>query len=408
MEQRIRINPAYANLLQVPARVLRLQGGAGSGKSIGVAQNLLELLFKSESNRVFVFRKIARTVRDSVFLSFQDLIYENNLSRFFQINKSTHTITHNKTHNQIICGGMDDPEKIKSIKDPTVIWMEESTEFSFDDFTQLNLRLRKLNALNKIILSYNPIHKENWIYKHFEETRYAGEYFLKTTHNHNYFLPLSYRKELERLATVDANYYNVYALGEWGEIVKGLIFTNWEIIETFPEIETVYGLDFGYNDPMSLVKVGIVGDSVFVDCLYYEREKTLPEMMARFSEWGINSQTRIYADSARPGDIQQMYNAGYRLTKPAIKGPGSIVSGIQKLQTYKIFVTSRSTELIRELNRYKWEEDKNGELIEATPIDAFNHAIDALRYAVYTHTYTPPIHTATRKQFVPPKYKRFI
>lgn len=385
----ILINPAYAELLRRKERILRLQGGAGSGKSIAVAQMCLALTMQRKYSRIFAFRKVGRTVKDSVFLGFQDLISEAGLEKRFAINKSHYTITDRTTGNIILCGGMDDPEKVKSIKDPTLIWMEEATEFSLNDFSQLNLRLRKAGARNQIILSYNPINDQNWIYKTFELENNYEQFFLKTTYKDNFFLPLPYRQELERLVTRDQNYYNVYTLGEWGTVVKGLIFPNFEIIDTLPDGERIHGLDFGYNDPMALVTVVIGTNELFIDCPYYEREKVIPQLIERFPAMGIHRNSRIYADSARPGDIQQVFNSGYHLIKPSIKGAGSIASGINKLKEYKIFVTSRSVELIRELQRYKWEEDKEGNTVEGVPVDAFNHAIDALRYAVYTHTFKP-------------------
>ena len=210
MQQRkeIAINEAYLPLFTYENRIVRLQGGAGSGKSIAMAQLFLFIAMQPDNNRLFVFRKVGRTVRDSVFQTFIDLINENDLSPFWNVNKSTFTLTY-QNGNSIICGGMDDPEKVKSIKDPTCIWMEEATEFSLMDFKQLNLRLRKEGARNQLFLSYNPINTDSWIYRKFVENDYPGELFIKTTHQDNDYLPEAYRQELHSLANTDKNYYKI-------------------------------------------------------------------------------------------------------------------------------------------------------------------------------------------------------
>lgn len=382
--------PIYAE--QLP-RFVRLQGGAGSGKSIAIAQKFIVNARNSqEKRRMFAMRKVARTVKDSVFATFVDLISDYGLSHEFKINRSNYRITHNYTGNEIIMGGMDDPEKFKSVKDPTDIWLEEATEFTRKDFQQANLRLRKAGVSNHLWMAYNPVTRANWIYEDFEEKKLFTnrEFFAKTTYQDNYALPWQYREELDRLQLTDENYHRVYALGEWGEILKGLIFKQYEIVDEFPpHIDPIYGVDFGFVDPMTCIKCGVVGErDLYLDEMYYQRGATTTELGAFILNDGIYHGSPFYCDNI-PGDIAELNNMGITGAQPAQKGPGSIVSGLRTLLKYNLHITARSVNLLKELSRYTWKEDKGGELTE-TPVDMFNHAIDAARYAVTTHYYQPP------------------
>lgn len=372
-----------------------MQGGSGSGKSIAVAQYLIDIARDwRESHRIVVLRKVDATSKDSTFKTFTDLISDYNLENEFKITQSPLYIQHKITGNEILFKGLDKREKIKSIKDPTIIWMEEATEFNRQDFIQLNLRLRKEGVLNQLIISYNPIGKSNWIYKMFvEEQKYrGGELYIQTTYKDNYFLPPIYKIELEGLAATDENYHKIYALGEWGEDIKGLIYPNYTIVDSIPESAStiIYGLDFGFNDPMALPKL-YIEDSInlYIDEKYYKRETTVQDLIFELPELGVQKNDIIYGDAANPGKIQQIRNKGYRGIKKSRKGQGSISAGIERVKDFNIYVTANSTNTIKELNRYKWAEDKDGDLIEAKPIDAFNHSLDAVRYGVYTHFYKP-------------------
>ena len=392
----IRITPVFIPAMTSEKRYKRLQGGGGSGKSIGVAKIILARTLMQKGSRAYCFRKVGRTVRDSIFATFVDLINEHEIGHLFQASRSTFSIYCHVTGSEINCRGLDEAEKIKSIKDPTIIWMEEATEFIEDDFMQLDLRLRKPGAKLEFYLTYNPISKENWVYQTFEasDNYRTSEYYLKTTYKDNPYLPAQYSEMLRRLERKSENHYKVYALGDWGEITKGLIFPDFEIVEDLPEVKSVIGLDFGFNDPLAAARVYFADPDIYLDELYFETGKTIPELIQAFNRIGIDRKDLIYYDSARPGDAMQIQRAGYKV-KGAIKGANSIIDGISKMKGYNLKVTARSKNLIDELNKYRWDEDKSGQLIDGKPIDAFNHLVDAIRYAIYTHTYKPKTQTRT-------------
>lgn len=391
----ILINPCFKEAITSRRRYKRLQGGAGSGKSIATAKLILWRIMEKPGQRAFCFRKIRARVKHSIFSTFNDLLAEADMTRFWDINKSDLSFTYRPTGSEIICGGLDDEVKIKSIKDPTIIWMEEATEFVENDFIQLDLRLRKQNAQLEFFLTYNPVSKNNWVYKAFEVDRqFSGnEVFISTTYRDNPYLDANYKAMLAGLESRSYEHYKVYALGEWGEISRGLVFPDYEVVEEWPDVATVFGLDFGYNDPMALVEVAITADAFYARELFYASEVTVPDLLPRFPGFGIGPKDDVYCDSASPGSIQILYNGvdgvRYRGVKPAIKGADSIVAGISLLKSRPLRILAGSTNLIYELDRYTWDFDKEGELVEGKPVDAFNHAIDATRYAVFTHLYKP-------------------
>lgn len=132
----------------------------------------------------------------------------------------------------VLFKGLDDPEKIKSIVGITDIWVEEATELTYEDYSQLKLRLRA-NADNlQMFLSFNPISKANWVYKEFF-AKNTDALVIKTTYRDNQFLPQSYIDELEKLIETNPTYYRIYALGEFCSLDK-LVYNNWEISEEEP------------------------------------------------------------------------------------------------------------------------------------------------------------------------------
>ena len=170
-------------------------------------------------------------------------------------------------------------------------------------------------------------------------------------------------------------------MGRWADEVEGVVFENWDIVDEFPEgcKHQALGLDFGFTqDPSASIRCGLIGDDLYLDELFYA-----PQMLSRdiIRELGAKGEgLEVMADSADPRLIQEIANAGI-LIYPVMKGSGSVLAGIDKMKTFRIHVTRHSVNLINELRNYTWERDKAGNFVNV-PIDAFNHAIDAVRYYV--------------------------
>lgn len=377
----------YPYLLDYKHRYEVYYGGAGSGKSVFVAQ---KLIFKAlnQKRKILVIRKVGTTLKDSVFQLINDTLKEWKIYNLCQVNLSTYTITL-PNDSVFLFKGLDDREKIKSITDITDIWCEEATELAEDDYTQLDLRLRALKPDLQLICSFNPVSKANWVYKKWfaSSVQPNGDTFiLKTTYKDNRFLPKEYINALEEKQQTNYSYYKIYALGEFCSLDK-LVFSNWETADfDNREINGVLlvGLDFGFvNDTTALIA-----------SLLDEENKRL----YIFKEWGATGKTNkeiadvitalgfsksvIIADSAEPKSIEELRRDGISRIRESTKGKDSIIHGIQKLQNYKIIVHPACEKIITEFENYSWKKDKqSGEYINQ-PIDEFNHFIDALRYSL--------------------------
>jgi len=375
-------NDIYYPLYKDKSRYLVLYGGAGSGKSVFAAQKILVRLLTEKTHRFLVVRKVARTLRFSIFSLFQDIIAQWNLTPLFKVNKSDMTISC-INGNQILFVGLDDVEKLKSIAGITGIWIEETSELEQKDFQQLDLRLRGPTQYYKqIILTFNPISALHWLKKTFFDFPRDNATIVKSTYLDNRFIDKEYAKVLEDLKNQDATYYKIYALGEWG-VLSNLIYTNY-VVEDIPLDESrynsiYYGLDFGYNDPSALLKVAFKDNEIYILDEIYERHLTNTQLI-ELCKNKVNKRYMITADSAEPDRIEEFRKARFRI-QACTKGKDSVNFGIDWIKRHKIYIHPSCVNTIKEIQTYKYREDKNGNVLDE-PIDMNNHAMDSLRYAL--------------------------
>lgn len=249
-------NEAYLPYLHTTkkgkTRYLVYYGGAGSGKSVWVVQN--SILKGLASRRKFlILRKVGANLRDSIYQEYKTALEAYGILHLCKVRDSYLTIElPNGT--QLIFRGLEDPERIKSISGISDIILEEATEFTLDDFTQLKTRLRNAKIKdNQMIVMYNPTSKNNWVYKMFhdpKEKRPSNCEVVFTTYKHNKFLPKEYIETLEELRHTNLVYYEIYALGKFASLGK-LIYSNWSqgIIDNKKLLDGTwkpfFGLDFG-------------------------------------------------------------------------------------------------------------------------------------------------------------------
>ena len=146
------------------------------------------------------------------------------------------------------------------------------------------------------------------------------------------------------------------------------------------------GLDWGYsNDPSSLILLYKYNNAYIFDEVFYQKGLLNSEISNLLNSHDIK--TIIYADSAEPKSIAELQSYGHQIL-PVSKGRDSIVYGINLINQNEVYVTSRSKNLINELRNYIWLTDKEGNKMNK-PIDAYNHAIDAMRYALTSQLADP-------------------
>ena len=375
----VQSNVVFSHLLNSDKRITVEQGGSRSGKTYNI---LIWIIFyystNNEDKTITICRKTFPSLRASVMRDFLDI-----LKRFDIYDERFH----NKTNNEYELNGnliefisLDQPQKIRGRK-RDLLYINEANELYFEDWQQLVMR-----TTGKVIIDYNPSDSFHWIYDRVIP-RDDCEFF-QTTYKDNPFLDKEIINEIERLRDTDDDYWRIYGLGERG-VSRATIF-QFSVVDSIPEQATFlsYGMDFGFtNDPTSLVKVSMQGNDIYIHELLYHTNLTNDDISNKLQGLEIGRYDVIYADSAEPKSIEELYRKKWNI-KPTAKGSDSVMAGIDMLKRYNLKVTKTSLNLIKELQNYKWQEDKNGNLLNR-PIDNYNHAIDATRYAVWNKLSNP-------------------
>ena len=345
-----RVNPVYRPYLQCNERYQIYYGGSSSGKSFFLAmRTVLDCLC---GRNYLIARKVARTLRGSCWNEVVKAITAMNLAD---------------------------------------IWLEEATEAAYEDYKQLDKRLRGLSTHSKrFTLSFNPVYVTHWIFKEFfdgwDDTKRSlhrdGLSILKTTHVDNLFLAPEDHAALEN--EHDEYFRNVYALGNWG-VLGDVIFKNWKTEDLTlmqgADSHLYFGLDFGFSaDPATIVKVRYsrAQRRVYVLDELYERGLTNEPLARRAIE--LAGRHPVSCDCAEPKSIAELCQYGVNAIASR-KGADSVLHGVQWLQGQEIIVDPRCRNVINELTVYQWRRDKDGNALHQ-PQDCNNHCIDALRYAL--------------------------
>jgi phage terminase large subunit len=374
----IQTNKVFNHLIKSDKRIIVEQGGTRSGKTYNI---LLWLIFyyteRNTDKTITICRKSFPSLRASVMRDFFDILRNHDLYREEFHNKSSHEYHLNGNLVEFI--SLDQPQKIRGRK-RNLLYINEGNELFYEDWQQLVFRTD-----GRIIIDYNPSESFHWIYDKVVPRDDCD--FYQTTYRDNPFLDKSIVDEIERLRDTDEDYWRIYGLGERG-MSRATIF-QFGTSEIPQEAKLIsYGLDFGYtNDPSALVAVYQHGDNLYLDELLYRTGMTNRDLHHHLQSLGLDRRDEIFADSAEPKSIEELHRFGWNI-KPTAKGQDSINAGIDILKRHKIFATPRSNNLIKELQNYKWTEDKNGNLLNK-PISVMDHALDASRYAVYNKLSKP-------------------
>ena len=387
-------NPLFYKYRHFPFRYLVLVGGAGSGKSWYAGQHLLfDWLLQSETKeRILIVRKVARTIRNSQYRLLQDQAHRygvNKLLDFRRSNLEVHT-GENYNGNMIVSAGVDDPEKLKSIQGITKIWIEEATELTAEDFTQLDLRLRgQLDTNFQFILTFNPVDEHHWLNKEFFLKRKPGALTIRSTYRNNRFIDENFERVLQSIS--DPNLRRIYAEGLWG-VLANIIYEPFEPLNYWPKDrffdEKIYGLDFGFNNPTALVEIGIKDEEIYVRECIYKSGLLTGDLIDLMNKIGVDKSAPIYADHDLE-KIEQLHRAGFLI----YEANKDVINGIDHVKSKKIRSFVENENLHRERQSYVWMQDKNGVITE-TPAKINDHLLDALRYGLFTHSKKPSIGVA--------------
>ncbi|EFZ35148.1 PBSX family phage terminase large subunit [Ligilactobacillus ruminis] len=383
----------YDNLFDYDHFIEVWYGGASSGKSHGVVQKVVLKACRKwpYPRKILWLRKVDRTIKDSIFADVLDCLSTWRLLPLCKVNKSDRTI--NLPNGAVfLFKGMDDPEKIKSIKGLSDVVMEEASEFTLDDYTQLTLRLREpKHRQRQLFCMFNPVSKVNWTYKQwfapdaeYDPSRVAVHH---STYKDNRFLDADNIATIENLKITNPAYYKIYTLGEFATLDK-LVFPTFEKrrlrADSLNKFPSLFGLDFGYtNDPSVFihVKADVKSKVLYVLEEYVKKGMLNDEIAQAIKSLGY-AKEKITADAAEKKSIAEIKRNGIYRIRPAEKGPNSVVQGVNFLKEFKIVVDDRCVKTIEELENYTYKKDKATNEYTNEPVDSYNHCIDAIRYAV--------------------------
>lgn len=397
--------PLYAN---TDKNIILVTGGRGSGKSFSVSTFIERLTFELGKNadgtnkpHVILYTRYTMTsAAVSVIPEFLEKIELDGTKEFFTDTKTD--ITNNITGARILFRGIksssgNQTAKLKSINGLTTFICDEAEEFvDVNSYETIMLSIRQKGIRNRVIIIMNPSDANHFVYqKYIKDTHktvdYDGTKVQISTHPNVLHIHTSYLDNTEHLSDeflAEAKYckdhdrkrYDHIFMGQWIDQAEGAIITNWEYIDEMPEglSKEATGQDFGFtNDPSAIIRCGVIGNNLYVDEECYKSGMLSSDLIAEHKRIGLP----CYSESADPRLVREIALGGV-LIYPVMKGGGSIMAGIDRMKAFEhIYVTKRSKNIAYEFNNWTWDKDMDGNFINR-PIDANNHACDAIRYYV--------------------------
>ena len=352
-------------------RICLNQGGTRSGKTFSTEQALIETAIRGaaldmEGLVVSTVRKTFPALRASSYRDFVTILKRINMYNVKDHNRSDHEYHLGNSLFEFF--SVDQSEKVKG-RERDILYVNEVNELTMEDWRQLLLRTK-----GKIIADFNPSDEIHWIYDEIM-TREDCITFI-TTYKDNPHLPPELIAEIERYEDIDENYWNVYGLGLRG--VSGTtVYRNWQLVDSIPDGgERHFGLDFGFNNPSSLILVVKRDEGIYLDEWLYESYLTTPDLIRKMKEMSIGK-TPVKCDHELDR-IEELKRAGFN----ASPGKKDVKEGIDKLKSVKVFLTKRSVNLDKERKTYKWKVDSSGRVLDE-PVKLHDHAMDASRYGAY-------------------------
>lgn len=366
-------------------------GGAGSGKSYFITQKIIIRCCR-EPIRVLVCRRYASTLRNTCFALFKEVLVKWQLTPYVKINESDFRIRF-QNGSEIIMTGLDEETKLLSLANISMVWVEEAYEVEKEKVEQLNLRMRGTAANQQIIMSYNPISKNHWLYDFCEVNPPKDFRYIHSTFRDNPFLNKEYIESLEELYIRNPAKARVFCDGEYGVDSDGLVITNWRT----EKIDSMALASLGYEHRAGM-DLGWIDKSAIIDSLYDRQNKTiyvfnefyksgcqLSELAQAIQDMKL-TKTKLYVDAAEPRSIQFFRKEGIN-AEGCAKGKDSVKAGLMFLQDHLIIVDPSCKNFINELENFSYIKSKmTGEYTEETTHE-YSHAIDACRYA-YSDIYT--------------------
>jgi phage terminase large subunit len=374
---------ALLKLRELDKRVRIIRGGSSAGKTIGIIAILIDYAIRNKGKEISIVAESIPHLRRGALKDFLNILKGLNRYDDRKFNKST--LKYEFSNGSYIeFFSTDQPDKLRGAR-RTDLFINECNNVSFDSYQQLAVR-----TSGYIWLDFNPANLF-WVDK--ELIGQQDTNFITLTYKDNDSLPESIIKEIEKAkikaktSTYWANWWKVYGLGQVGSL-EGVCIPDWKPLDQIPSEARLLcaGLDFGYSvDPSTIIRLYKWNDAYVFDEVLYRKG-----MLNRDLSYFIKTKDireNIYADSAEPKSIQELRNYGHKIF-PVTKGKDSIVYGINLINQNEIYITSSSKNLIRELQGYVWDKDKEGNNLQK-PTGTHPDCIDAARYALMMQLQNP-------------------
>ena len=382
----IKATRIFSETISAQEKIIVNEGGARSSKTYSIAQALIRLAAAEPKREVYtICRKTLPALKGTAMRDFFEILRSWDWYREVCHNKTDNIYRINNTEIEFI--SLDESQKIRGRKRKR-LWVNEANEIDFDSWRQLMLRTSK-----QVYIDYNPSDEYHWIYDSVLTRKDIK--VIHSTYLDNPFLEPEIRKEIELLKDTDENYWNIFGLGLKGKS-SFKIYTHWTLVDSLPDNpdNVFYGIDFGFNNETSIVKV-VEKDRCYTwKELLYKKHLTnqdlIREMDVLRNEGQITSTMKGYCDAAEPNRIEEIkrgmtdddgrHIAGFNV-EAADKAVGD---GIDYVKSRPLAITKDSVNLQKEAKNYMWK-TKDGKPVEGEPVKVNDHALDAGRYGEYTH-----------------------
>jgi phage terminase large subunit len=348
------------------------EGGARSGKSYGIVQCLVYLATKSKL-RISIVSHSLPHIKRGAYRDFRQIMEDWHIWDDNEFSYSEYVYTF-KNGSYIELFGLEDNGKARG-PGRDILFINEANLVSKLLFDQLAMR-----TTGQILLDLNPADFDSWCYVIADEP--------KNKQIHSTYLDNKQNLSATQISYIEAYkdagdpyMWEVYGLGHRGKSTES-VYTNWKIVKELPlKGEIWYGQDFGYKVASALVQVEMYEGAIYANELIYQTGLTTNDLIETYKSIFMTKTGEIYCDAAEPKTIEEMFRAGYNV-QPADK---DVWAGIQKVKSMPLYITENSINLLHELKNYKWKTDKDGVIKPSEePVKLFDHALDALRYAVFT------------------------
>jgi phage terminase large subunit len=361
-------------------RVIANQGSTRSSKTYSVCQLLALYIPNTEKKSISIVSPSLPHLKRGARRDFLEILEASGTYSDAQFNK-TDNVYQYPNGSYVEFFGVDEPGKVRG-PGRDILFVNEANLIPFAIYTQLALRTNGV-----IFLDFNPVDEMSWVY---DVADAPGNLLIHSTYQNNRSnLSKEIIEEIERLKDADENLWNVFGLGLRGKSTE-LVYTHWKTCMELPgRGERFFGQDFGYNVPSALVDIEIHEGAIYVDEVIYETRLTTGDLVERYKNTGVFKNREIFCDNAEPKTIEELRRAGYN-AKEADK---DVTEGIRKVKSMPLYITDRSTNILKEIKGYKWKTDINGRPVRDKdrdePVKFMDHAMDAIRYGVFTKLHKP-------------------